>query len=110
MLNLQGQGVLVISPTPAGLMSEMLGSTPAAPSSAGSADNVVRERIAVATEGQARVSPLSGSGMRFSQTALLTLHIRHTNNFSQKLDKFTSKIKETQRWHFERKLWIERGN
>ena len=56
------QGVLVISPTPAGLMSEMLGSTPAAPSSAGSADNVARERIAMATEGQARVSPLSGAG------------------------------------------------
>ena len=52
----------MISPTPAGLMSEMLGSTPAAPSSAGSADNVARERIAMATEGQARVSPLSGAG------------------------------------------------
>lgn len=45
----------MISPTPEGLMSEMMGSTPAAPSSAGSADNVAREWIAMATEGQARV-------------------------------------------------------
>lgn len=52
----------MISPTPAGLMSEMLVFEPAAPSSAGSADNVARERIAMATEGQARVSPLSGAG------------------------------------------------
>lgn len=45
--------------------------------------------------------------MRFSQSRLTNPSIRHTNNFSQKPDKLTSKIKENQRWHFERKLWIE---
>ncbi|KAF9606396.1 hypothetical protein IFM89_025085 [Coptis chinensis] len=38
--------------TSQGLMSEMLGSTLAAPSTAGSADNVARERIAMATEAE----------------------------------------------------------